>query len=62
LEWATLSKHTGDKKYLDLTKKSFDHIIGLKGVFPGFAAQGIDPATGKFVGGYAVSPITFYSV
>jgi hypothetical protein len=29
LEWATLSKHTGNQTYFDLADKAFRHIINL---------------------------------
>lgn len=54
LEWATLSKHTGNDTYRELAEKSFRHIAELPSPLPGLAAQGIDPTTGEFVGGYVV--------
>lgn len=35
LEWSLLSKYTGDKKYLDLTRRSMDAIIAQKVEWPG---------------------------
>ncbi|KAJ6595756.1 seven-hairpin glycosidase [Mycena vulgaris] len=52
LEWFTLSKHTNNATYADLTAKSVKHIANLPAPLPGLAAQGIDPATGNAVGGY----------
>ncbi|KAJ7754456.1 glycoside hydrolase family 47 protein [Mycena metata] len=52
LEWYTLTKHTKNQTYADLTAKSVKHIANLPSPLPGLAAQGIDPTTGKFVGGY----------
>ncbi|KAJ6588848.1 glycoside hydrolase family 47 protein [Mycena capillaripes] len=52
LEWFTLSKYTGNATYGDLTAKSVKHIANLPAPLPGLAAQGIDPTTGEFVGGY----------
>ncbi|KAJ7285729.1 glycoside hydrolase family 47 protein [Mycena rebaudengoi] len=52
LEWATLSKHTGNDTYRQLAEKSMKHIADLATPFPGLAVQGIDPASGEFVGGF----------
>ncbi|KAF9010160.1 glycoside hydrolase [Cyathus striatus] len=52
LEWATLSKYTGDDKYRALAEDAFKHIASLSAPLPGLPAQGIDPATGNPVGGY----------
>ncbi|KAJ7126138.1 glycoside hydrolase family 47 protein [Mycena epipterygia] len=52
LEWYTLSKYTHNATYANLTAKSVAHIANLAAPLPGLAAQGIDPATGNFVGGY----------
>ncbi|KAJ7033752.1 glycoside hydrolase family 47 protein [Mycena alexandri] len=52
LEWYTLTKHTKNQTYADLTAKSVKHIANLTSPLPGLAAQGIDPTTGNFVGGY----------
>ncbi|KAJ7185551.1 glycoside hydrolase family 47 protein [Mycena filopes] len=52
LEWYTLSKYTKNQTYADLTAKAVKHLAGLPAPLPGLAAQGIDPATGNFVGGY----------
>ncbi|KAJ7596034.1 glycoside hydrolase family 47 protein [Mycena floridula] len=54
LEFATLSKHTGNDTYRQLAEKSVKHIASLAAPLPGLAAQGIDPATGQFVGGYVL--------
>ncbi|KAK0457211.1 glycoside hydrolase family 47 protein [Desarmillaria tabescens] len=48
MEWATLSKHTGNSTYQELAEKAFRHIATLVGL----AAQSINPSTGNFVGGY----------
>ncbi|KAF8999594.1 hypothetical protein BDZ89DRAFT_1147616 [Hymenopellis radicata] len=46
LEWATLSKHTGNDTY-ELAEKSLRHVAELPSLaLPGLAAQGIDPTTG----------------
>jgi len=40
-----------------------DHIFicfNKPAPLPGLAAQGIDPQTGQFVGGYVVSTLSFY--
>jgi mannosyl-oligosaccharide alpha-1,2-mannosidase len=52
LEFETLSKHTGNQTYANLALKSVLHIANLPSPLPGLAAQGIDPASGQFVGGY----------
>ncbi|KAJ7596035.1 glycoside hydrolase family 47 protein [Mycena floridula] len=52
LEWSTLSKLTGIDKYRNLTERSVRQIASLADPLPGLAAQGIDPSTGQFVGGY----------
>ncbi|KDR80123.1 hypothetical protein GALMADRAFT_223020 [Galerina marginata CBS 339.88] len=52
LEFETLSKHTGNQTYANLALKSVAHIANLAAPLPGLAAQGIDPASGSFVGGY----------
>ncbi|KIM46842.1 glycoside hydrolase family 47 protein [Hebeloma cylindrosporum] len=52
LEWETLSKHTGNQTYANLALKALSHIANLPAPLPGLAAQGINPATGSFVGGY----------
>ncbi|KAG6919820.1 hypothetical protein DXG01_000324 [Tephrocybe rancida] len=71
LEWSTLSSHTGNQTYSDLSVGSLRHIANLvrstlaRSVYfappvildltrrvKGLAAQGINPATGAFVGGY----------
>ncbi|RDB30027.1 putative mannosyl-oligosaccharide alpha-1,2-mannosidase 1B [Hypsizygus marmoreus] len=52
LEWETLTAHTGNQTYADLALKSLRHIANLPAPLPGLAAQGIDPTTGNFVGGY----------
>ncbi|TFK34476.1 glycoside hydrolase family 47 protein [Crucibulum laeve] len=52
LEWATLSKYTGNDTYRQLSEKSLQHIANLGAPLPGLPAQGIDPATGQAVGGY----------
>ncbi|KAF9051542.1 glycoside hydrolase family 47 protein [Panaeolus papilionaceus] len=52
LEFETLSKHTGNQTYASLAIGSLSHIANLPAPLPGLAAQGIDPASGAFVGGY----------
>ncbi|KAF8190449.1 glycoside hydrolase family 47 protein [Pholiota molesta] len=52
LEFETLTKYTGNQTYADLALKSAAHIANLAAPLPGLAAQGIDPSTGEFVGGY----------
>ncbi|KAF8512523.1 glycoside hydrolase family 47 protein [Hysterangium stoloniferum] len=52
LEWATLSKLTGNDTYRQLTEGSVKHIAQLTPPLPGLPAQGIDPQTGDFVGAY----------
>ncbi|KAJ7927543.1 glycoside hydrolase family 47 protein [Mycena leptocephala] len=52
LEWFTLSKYTGNATYGNLTARSVKHIANLAAPLPGLAAQGIDPTSGNFVGGY----------
>ncbi|KAJ6538726.1 glycoside hydrolase family 47 protein [Mycena sp. CBHHK59/15] len=48
LEWFTLSKYTNNATYANLTAKSVKRIASLVRL----AAQGIDPSSGQFVGGY----------
>ena len=55
LEWATLSKYTGNDTYRALAEKSAQQIAKNPAPLPGLPAQGIDPGTGKPVGGYVVS-------
>ncbi|TDL22866.1 seven-hairpin glycosidase [Rickenella mellea] len=52
LEWSMLSKLTGNDTYRQLAEKSVRQIASLTDPLPGLAAQGIDPSTGQFVGGY----------
>ncbi|KAJ7100265.1 seven-hairpin glycosidase [Mycena belliarum] len=52
LEWYTLTKHTKNATYDALASKSARHIANLVAPLPGLAAQGIDPNSGNFVGGY----------
>jgi mannosyl-oligosaccharide alpha-1,2-mannosidase len=52
LEWSLLSRLTGNDTYRQLSENSAKHIAQLKAPLPGFAAQGIDPSTGNFVGAY----------
>lgn len=52
IEWATLSKYTGNDTYQELAEKAFRHIATLGSPLPGLAAQSINPSTGNFVGGY----------
>ncbi|KAJ7359226.1 glycoside hydrolase family 47 protein [Mycena albidolilacea] len=52
LEWETLSKYTKNATYGKLATGAVKHIANLPAPLPGLAAQGIDPTTGAFVGGY----------
>ncbi|KZP11248.1 glycoside hydrolase family 47 protein [Athelia psychrophila] len=52
LEYATLSKHTGNDTYRQLAEGTVKAIMALPAPLPGLPAQGVDPATGKSVGGY----------
>ncbi|KAJ7269965.1 glycoside hydrolase family 47 protein [Mycena rebaudengoi] len=52
LEWSTLTKHSNNAKYANLTVGALKHIAQLPSPLPGLAAQGIDPSTGNFVGAY----------
>ncbi|PFH48014.1 glycoside hydrolase family 47 protein [Amanita thiersii Skay4041] len=63
LEWETLTKYTSNQTYANLAIGALEHIANLSHVddfsscmqaapLPGLAAQGINPATGQFVGGY----------
>ncbi|KAK7044657.1 alpha-1,2-mannosidase [Favolaschia claudopus] len=52
LEWRTLTKYTKNATYDKLASGSVKHIANLPAPLPGLAAQGIDPTTGNFVGGY----------
>lgn len=55
MEFATLSKYTGNDTYRLLAEKSVRHIAQLGAPLPGLPAQGIDPKSGESVGGYVVS-------
>jgi len=52
LEWETLTKYTGNSTYRTLTERALKHIATLPAPLPGLAAQGINPKTGAFIGGY----------
>ncbi|KAH9026204.1 seven-hairpin glycosidase [Lactarius pseudohatsudake] len=52
LEWARLSKYTGDDKYRQLAEGAALTIANNPAPLPGLPAQGIDPSTGQPVGGY----------
>ncbi|KAK0481197.1 glycoside hydrolase family 47 protein [Armillaria luteobubalina] len=52
MEWATLSKLSGNYTYQELAEKAFRHIATLVAPSTGLAAQSINPSTGNFVGGY----------
>ncbi|KAF7316325.1 alpha-1,2-Mannosidase [Mycena indigotica] len=52
LEGYILSQHSGNATYGDKAVKALAHIANLPAPLPGLAAQGIDPKTGNFVGGY----------
>ncbi|KAH9027045.1 seven-hairpin glycosidase [Lactarius hengduanensis] len=47
LEWARLSKHTGNDKYRKLAEGAALAIANNPAPFPGLPAQGIDPSTGQ---------------
>ncbi|KAH9026209.1 glycoside hydrolase family 47 protein [Lactarius pseudohatsudake] len=47
LEWARLSKYTGDDKYRQLAEGAALAIANNPAPFPGLPAQGIDPSTGQ---------------
>jgi len=55
LEWATLSKYTGNSTYRLLAERSAIKIASNPKPLPGLPAQGIDPQSGIPVGGYVVS-------
>lgn len=52
LEWTKLSEFTGNNTYATLALKAVRRIATNPAPLPGLAAQGIDPKTGKPVGGY----------
>ncbi|KAH8987907.1 glycoside hydrolase [Lactarius akahatsu] len=52
LEWARLSKYTGDDKYRQLAEGAALKIVNNPAPLPGLPAQGIDPSTGEPVGKY----------
>ncbi|CAK5261853.1 unnamed protein product [Mycena citricolor] len=52
LEWYLLSKYTKNTTYADLSVAPVIHIANLPSPLPGLAAQGINPVTGEFIGGY----------
>ncbi|KDQ58337.1 glycoside hydrolase family 47 protein [Jaapia argillacea MUCL 33604] len=52
LEFATLSKYTGNDTYRQLAEKAARHIAMLPDPLPGLAGQGIDPSTGLTTDGY----------
>ncbi|KAJ7269964.1 glycoside hydrolase family 47 protein [Mycena rebaudengoi] len=52
LEWYMTSKYTKNATYGELAVGSLKHIANLPSPLPGLAAQGIDPASGNFNGGY----------
>ena len=62
LEWATLSKYTGNITYKNLAENSVRHIATAGAPLPGLPAQGLDPSNGKPVGGYVVSFCDFLLV
>jgi mannosyl-oligosaccharide alpha-1,2-mannosidase len=59
LEWATLSKYTGNSTYRSLAEKSAKKIAENPKPLLGLPAQGIDPASGNPVGGYVVGLFCF---
>ncbi|KAF9259730.1 glycoside hydrolase family 47 protein [Marasmius fiardii PR-910] len=48
LEWATLTKHTGNDTYRRLAEGTVRTIAGITPPLPGLAARNVDPATNKF--------------
>ncbi len=54
IEWATLSKYTGNDTYRALAEKSARRVARNPSPLPGLPAQGVDPRTGNPVGGYVV--------
>jgi len=52
MEWATLSKLTGNSTYKILSENAAKRIAQNPAPLPGLAAQGIDPRTGNAVGAY----------
>ncbi|KAK7032613.1 hypothetical protein VNI00_012876 [Paramarasmius palmivorus] len=52
LEWATLSKYTGNDTYRTLAEGSARAIATNPAPLPGLAAQGIDPASASSVGAH----------
>ncbi|KAH8987904.1 glycoside hydrolase family 47 protein [Lactarius akahatsu] len=52
LEWARLSKYTGDDKYRRLAEGAARTIASNPAPLPGLPAQGINPSTGEPVGRY----------
>lgn len=62
MEWGVLSKYTHNDTYRVLGEKPVRHIAQLSSPLPGLAAQGIDPQTGNFVGGYVVSSCTLLAI
>ncbi|KAH9164855.1 seven-hairpin glycosidase [Lactarius sanguifluus] len=47
MEWARLSKYTGDDKYRKLAEGAALTIVNNPAPFPGLPGQGIDPSTGQ---------------
>lgn len=52
MEWGALSNFTGNQTYRELAEKAVIWIANLPPPLPALPAQGIDPATGQFVGSY----------
>ncbi|KAF5356932.1 hypothetical protein D9756_006500 [Leucocoprinus leucothites] len=52
LEWATLSKYTGNSTYFKFAEKAMRQIATNPAPLPGLAPQGINPNSGAPVGGY----------
>ncbi|KAF8257602.1 glycoside hydrolase family 47 protein [Lactarius quietus] len=52
LEWSRLSQYTDDNKYTELAEAAALKIMNNPAPLLGLPAQGIDPSTGKPVGGY----------
>ena len=59
LEWATLSKYTGNSTYRSFAERSAKRIASNPKPLPGLPAQGIDPQSGNPVGGYVVRRFSF---
>lgn len=54
LEFATLTKHTGNATYQALAEKATKALIALADPIPGIPAQGYSPESGESIGAYVV--------